>query len=217
MWDSLSVMEEGALGWYCRKLSESDFILVICSPGLHQTPQGHDGGEDEDDDDEDSPQENISSAMVALIAEELCRAKTTINDISRYITAVFEYSKQTDVPTVLGLATHYALTTDLPLLFSHLHGVALQQPGTCLKVESISEDFINHPAGEALRKAIEEAKVGLNSEQQQPHPKVNIWTEDLRLPSQQRVECSAIDSLKEWRAMAWPLALNSYGAAQCQV
>ncbi|KAL2103806.1 hypothetical protein ACEWY4_000674 [Coilia grayii] len=160
LWESLSLMEEGALGWYCRKLAESDYVLVICSPGLHQTP----GNKEDDGEDEDTPDQNISSAIVALIAEELCRTKARGDDISRYITAVFEYSKETDLPAVLALASHYTLTTDFPLLFSHLHGVALQQPGTCLKIENISEDYSKLPAGEALKKAILEAKVGLGEQ-----------------------------------------------------
>ncbi|XP_062397135.1 interleukin-17 receptor D [Sardina pilchardus] len=155
LWESLSLMEEGVLGWYCKKMAESDYVLVICSPGLHLRPQ---------ENKEDPPDQNMSSAIVAMIGEELCRTKAKGQDLSRYMTAMFDYSKETDVPVVFSLASHYSLTTDLPLLFSHLHGMALQQPGTCLQVEHISEDYSRLPAGEALQRAILEAKSELREQ-----------------------------------------------------
>lgn len=153
-------MEEGELGWYCNKIVESDHVLVICSPGLHPRPQekNYCGNE------EHSPDQSMIPAIVAIIGEELCRTKARGQDLSRYMTAIFDYTKETDVPAVLGLASHYALPTDFPLLFSHLHGVALRQPGTCLQIEHISEDYSKLPAGEALQRAIQEAKIGLSKQ-----------------------------------------------------
>ncbi|XP_012686441.2 interleukin-17 receptor D isoform X1 [Clupea harengus] len=160
LWESLSLMEDGVLGWYSRKIAESEYVLVICSSGLHHRPQEKkDGGKEED-----HPDQNMSSAIVAVIGEELCRAKARGQDLSKYITANFEYSKETDVPAVMGLASHYTLTADFPLLFSHIHGLALQQPGVCLQIEHISEDYYKLPAGEALQRAILEAKTGLSEQ-----------------------------------------------------
>ncbi|KAG5282617.1 hypothetical protein AALO_G00057970 [Alosa alosa] len=162
LWESLSLMEEGVLGWYCKKIVESDYVLVICSPGLHLRPQEKKDVPEE----EDPPDQNMSSAIVAMIGEELCRTKARGQDLSRYMTAMFDYSKETDMPVVFSLASHYNLTTDLPLLFSHLHGLALQQPGACLRIEHISEDYSRLPAGEALQRAILEATSELSEQQE---------------------------------------------------
>lgn len=153
-------MEEGELGWYCKKIVESDYVLVICSPGLHPRVEEKKDGSGE----ENPSDQNMTPAIVAMIGEELCRTKARGQDLSRYMTAIFDYSKETDVPAVLSLASHYTLTTDFPLLFSHLHRVALWQPGTCLQIEHISEDYSKLPAGEALQRAIQEAKTGLSEQ-----------------------------------------------------
>ncbi|XP_030623518.1 interleukin-17 receptor D [Chanos chanos] len=156
LWEALSLMQEGVLGWYSRKIKESDFVLVICSRGLHQRKQDREEGEEPNE----GWELNSSSSVITMIGEELWRTKTMGEDLIKYMTAIFEYSHENDVPAVLGLASRYTLTRDLPLLFSHLHGVALQRPGVCLQVEDISENgYTKQQAGAALRLAIEEAKI----------------------------------------------------------
>ncbi|XP_027000954.1 interleukin-17 receptor D isoform X3 [Tachysurus fulvidraco] len=151
LWDALRMTEEGDFGWYCRKMKESDFVLVICSNGLNQ--RQHNQREVEE-------RTNTSLAIIAMIGEELFRAKSLSQDISKYITATFEYSKSSDIPTMLSLASHYTLPEDLPLLFSHLHGVSLQKPGAYLQIENISENgYSKLPAGAALLLAIEDASI----------------------------------------------------------
>ncbi|XP_067301869.1 interleukin-17 receptor D [Pseudorasbora parva] len=154
MWEALSIMEEGSMGWYCRKMKECDFALVVCSRGLQQNQS-----EDEE------PLENTTLASVSMIGEEMCRAKALGLDLSKYMVAIFEYSQESDIPAALGLASRYTLTKDLPLLFSHLHGVALQKPGVYLQVENISESgYCKLPAGAALQLAIQEAKAQISKE-----------------------------------------------------
>ncbi|XP_036389840.1 interleukin-17 receptor D [Megalops cyprinoides] len=152
MWEALSLIEEGTMSWYCRRIQESDFVLVVCSRGLKQQ-LGRKAQE---------PREcwegDTSLVAVSLIGEELGRAKSKGHDLSKYMTVIFDYSKETDIPAVLGLASRYSLMRDLPLLFSHLHGVALQRPGQHLQVEHISEEgYCDLPAGAALKWAIYEA------------------------------------------------------------
>ncbi|XP_029292159.1 interleukin-17 receptor D [Cottoperca gobio] len=171
LWDSLSVAEEGSMAWHCRQIRESDFILVICSRGLnHRTnpPEGDD--EDEEADQRRHLGSNALSSDVAvqLIGEEVGRAKARGQDLSKYMSAIFEYSEETDIPTELRLVSNYMLTRDLQLLFSHLHGVALHRPGCYLKINHISEDgFTELPSGAALQWAIYEARMAIMAKRHQ--------------------------------------------------
>lgn len=158
LWDSLSVAEEGSLSWYSRQIRDCDFVLVLCSPGLSRPGSSRlsEGAEDEESSWET---ENSSvEAAVSLIGAELGRAKAKGQDLSKYMAAIFDYCKETDIPTELSLAPHYSLTSDFPLLFSHIHGVSLHRPGGYLKISHISEEgFTKLPAGAALQSAIQEA------------------------------------------------------------
>ncbi|XP_033484146.1 interleukin-17 receptor D [Epinephelus lanceolatus] len=167
LWNSLSVAEEGSMAWHCRQIRESDFILVICSQGLNHRPQPPQGGDDGEEVDRElvfGSNTFSSNAAVQLIGEEVGRAKTRGQDLSKYMAAIFEYSKETDIPTELRLVSHYMLPRDLQLLFSHLHGVALHRPGCYLKVNHISEEgFTELPAGAALQWAIYEARMAMTA------------------------------------------------------
>ncbi|KAM9351221.1 interleukin-17 receptor D [Symphorus nematophorus] len=172
LWDSLSVAEEGGMAWHCRQIRESDFILVICSRGLNhkpEPPEPEGDGEDEEDDGLGFWSNTFSSdAAIQLIGEEVGRAKARGQDLSKYMAAIFEYSEETDIPTELRLVSHYTLTSDLALLFSHLHGVALHSPGSYLKINHISEEgFTKLPAGAALQLAIYEAGMALRAKSHQ--------------------------------------------------
>ncbi|KAM6976992.1 interleukin-17 receptor D-like [Aplochiton taeniatus] len=161
LWDSLSMAEEGVMGWYCRRIKESDFVLVVCSQGLNPRESSDQDRHDEEEEEEEEGWEstgNNSAAAVALIGEELGRAKARGRDLSKYMAAIFEYSEERDVPLELGLLSCYKLPRDLPLLFSRLHGVALHRPGSRLEIEHISEEgFTKLPAGAALQWAIRNA------------------------------------------------------------
>lgn len=160
LWDSLSVAEEGSMPWHCRQIRESDFVLVMCSRDFNQRPKP-------EDDDGDEDQAYSSDAIIQLIGAEVGRAKARGQDLSKFMAAIFEYSEETDIPTELRLISHYVLTSDLPLLFSHLHGVALHRPGAYLKIDHISEKgFAKVPAGAALQWAIYEAGMALEGKGQ---------------------------------------------------
>ncbi|CAL8369075.1 unnamed protein product [Lota lota] len=168
LWDSLSLAEEGSIGWLCRQLQESDFVMVLCSRGLkHQPPaartpgrsnDGNNNNEEEEEEEKEEERGLICVAAVALIGEEVGRARARGKDLSKYMAAIFPHSEETDIPLELGLVSRYRLPGDLPLLFSHLHGVALHAPGSCLEVEHLSrEGLARVPAGAALLRAIAEA------------------------------------------------------------
>lgn len=167
LWDSLSVAEEGSMSWHCRQIRDSDFVLVICSAGLNQRCPDPEGDDEEEEEDRGLDFGSSSDAAIQLIGEEVGRAKARGQDLSKYMAAIFEYSEETDIPTELRLVSHYTLTSDLPLLFSHLHGVALHRPGGYLKINHISEEgFAKLPAGAALQWAIYEAGVAMKAKRQ---------------------------------------------------
>lgn len=144
------------MAWHCRQIQESDFVLVICSQGFGKRHKPAEPEEDEED--EEAPDSYVSDAVIRIIGAEVGRAKARGQDLSKYMSAVFEYSEETDIPTELRLVSHYTLMSDLPLLFSHLHGVALHRPGSYLKINHITEEgFATVPAGAALQRAIHEA------------------------------------------------------------
>ncbi|GAA6223553.1 interleukin-17 receptor D-like [Lates japonicus] len=169
LWDSLSMAEEGSMAWHYRQIRENDFILVICSRGLNcrpepPQPKGNDEDEDADRRLDIGSYAFSSDAAVQLIGEEVGRAKARGQDLSKYMAAIFEYSEETDIPSELNLVSRYMLTSDLPLLFSHLHGVALHRPGGYLKINHISEEgFAKLPAGAALQWAIYEAGMAMRA------------------------------------------------------
>lgn len=157
------------MSWYCRQIRECDFILVVCSRGLSRglaPPAGRDEEEDEDAGGRgrDFGPSSACDTAVRLIGEEVGRAKARGRDLSKYMAAIFEHSEEGDIPTELRLVPHYQLMCDLPLLFSHLHAVALHRPGGYLKINHISDEgFAQLPAGAALQLAVYEAGVELRA------------------------------------------------------
>lgn len=168
LWDSLGVAREGNMAWHYQQIQDSDFIMVICSRGLNHSP----GPPGIEGDNEDEAVERLdlganaftSDAAVQLIREEVGQAKARGQDLSKYMAAIFEYSEETDIPKELRLVSHYTLTRDLALLFSHLHGIPLYRPGGYLRINHISdESFTKLPAGAALQGAICEAGCALRA------------------------------------------------------
>lgn len=152
------------MSWYCRQIRECDFILVVCSQGLGLGLAPPTGRDEEVDWGRDFLPSSACDAAVRLIGEEVGRAKARGRDLSKYMAAIFEHSEERDIPAELRLVPHYQLMCDLPLLFSHLHAVALHRPGGYLKINHISDDgFAQLPAGAALQLAIYEAGVELRS------------------------------------------------------
>ncbi|XP_068196369.1 interleukin-17 receptor D isoform X2 [Antennarius striatus] len=176
MWETLSMAVEGNMAWYCRHIQESDFILVICSKGLSyksEPPEPDDSNIEEELDFESNA--FSSDTAVQLIREEVGRAKAKGRDLSKYMAAIFEYSEEEDIPNEMRLVSQYRLTTDLEVLFSHLHGVALHRPGGYLKINDFTEEgFSKLPAGAALQQAIYEAKIAMRAKDQRTMEKEDL-------------------------------------------
>ncbi|XP_061908291.1 interleukin-17 receptor D isoform X1 [Entelurus aequoreus] len=158
-WDSLEMSKEGQMAWYCRHIRDSDFILVVCSGGLCQRPQPSPQGVPKNMSEMSCEANLHSEVMVRLVGEEVGRAISGGEDLSKYMTAIFDYSEEKDVPMELRPVVRYKLTADLPLLFSRLHQVPLHSPGRYVSIKCISdEEFTEMPAGQALQQAISKAK-----------------------------------------------------------
>ncbi|CAJ1055405.1 interleukin-17 receptor D [Xyrichtys novacula] len=174
LWDSLSVAREGSMAWYCRQIRESNFILVICSRGLSIKPKPSEPEEDTENEEADrwldfGLNSFTADAAVQLVGEEVGCTTARGQDLSKYMSVSFEHCEETDIPTELRLVSHYVLTRDLPLLFSHLHNVALHRPGGYMKINNISEEgFTKLPAGAALQQAIYEAGMEMRSKRRHP-------------------------------------------------
>ncbi|XP_061760881.1 interleukin-17 receptor D-like isoform X2 [Nerophis ophidion] len=158
-WDSLEMSKEGQMSWYCRHIRDSDFILVVCSGGLlRQRPQPSPQGVPTNMSEMSCEASSHSKVMVSLMGEEVGRAISGGEDLSKYMTAIFDYSDEKDVPTELRPVVRYKLPADLPLLFSRLHQVPLHSPGRYVSIKCISEEeFTEMPAGQALQQAISAA------------------------------------------------------------
>ncbi|KAL4645852.1 interleukin-17 receptor D-like isoform X3 [Arapaima gigas] len=155
LWEAFALAEEGSMSWYCQRIQDSDFVLVICTERLGQQLSGWGRQAVRAE-----PGKGASAlAAVSLVGEQLGRARATGQNLSKFLTATFQYSRGVEVPGLLGLASHYTLMRDLPLLFSHLHQVVLHSPGRQLHVEHISEEaYLKLPAGAALLRAVSEAE-----------------------------------------------------------
>ncbi|XP_028308934.1 interleukin-17 receptor D isoform X2 [Gouania willdenowi] len=169
LWNSLSLAEEGYMAWYCRQIRESDFVLVVCSESLNRRPVSQNPSPESDEEELYKGLDmgfsfHSTDTVIPLIGAEVGRARAQNRDLSKYIAAIFEYSQETDIPTELQLISHYILMRDLPLLFSHLHGVPLHRPGVSLNIKHISkEGFTEVAAGAALQRAIIDAGSAVGS------------------------------------------------------
>ncbi|XP_032368882.1 interleukin-17 receptor D [Etheostoma spectabile] len=137
LWEHLEMCREGQMSWLSRQLDEADFIITVCSRGLRyyvekksrrgktpvsrrsnssssssSSPIGGSGGD-------------LFIVGVAMVAEKLRLAKQSegggAQELDRYMTVYFDYSTESDIPTMLSLAPRFKLMDQLPQLFSRLH------------------------------------------------------------------------------------------------
>ncbi|CAI5687298.1 interleukin-17 receptor D isoform X2 [Oreochromis niloticus] len=133
LWEHLEMCKEGQMSWLSRQLDEANFIITVCSKGLRyyvekksrrgKTPVSRRGN---------GSSSSITAVggdlfivAVAMIAEKLRQAKQTedsgTQEMNRYMAVYFDYSTESDIPTMLSLATRFKLMDQLPQLFSRLH------------------------------------------------------------------------------------------------
>lgn len=135
LWEHLEICKEGQMSWLSRQIDEAHFIITVCSRGLkHFVEKKSRKGK--------APASRASSSgagssgpagvagsasgelfivAVAMIAEKLREARQSAQDVSRFMAVYFDYSQESDVPTLLSLAPRYKLMDQLPQMFSRLH------------------------------------------------------------------------------------------------
>ncbi|XP_036066685.1 interleukin-17 receptor D isoform X2 [Oryzias melastigma] len=133
LWEHLEMCKEGQMSWLSRQLDEANFIITVCSKGLRyyvekksrkgKTPVCRRGNSSS------SPvggsHGDLFIAAVAMIAEKLRQVKQSEEsgdqDLNRYMTVYFDYSAESDIPTMLSLAPRLKMMDQLPQLISRLH------------------------------------------------------------------------------------------------
>ncbi|KAM6979744.1 interleukin-17 receptor D [Aplochiton taeniatus] len=139
LWEHLEICKEGQMSWLSRQLDEAHYIITVCSKGLRyyvekksrrgKTPvsrRGNGSGST------GSGCGELFIVTVAMIAEKLRAARLNDTDsapsqaLSRFMAVYFDYSTESDIPTMLSLAPRYKLMDQLPQLFGRLH--ANRQP-----------------------------------------------------------------------------------------
>ncbi|XP_044205251.1 interleukin-17 receptor D isoform X1 [Thunnus albacares] len=139
LWEHLEMCKEGQMSWLSRQLDEANFIITVCSKGLRyfvekksrrgKTPVSRRGTNSNNSSSSSSPTGGSGSDLfivtVAMIAEKLRMAKQSegggAQELNRFMTVYFDYSTESDIPTMLSLAPRFKLMDQLPQLFSRLH------------------------------------------------------------------------------------------------
>uniref|UniRef100_A0A8D0L3T5 Interleukin-17 receptor D n=1 Tax=Sphenodon punctatus TaxID=8508 RepID=A0A8D0L3T5_SPHPU len=119
LWDDLKICKEGQKDWLNKKISDSQFIIIVCSKGMKYFVEKknwkHKGSS------RDAGKGELFLVAVAMIAEKLRQAKQNSDDLCKFIAVYFDYSCESDIPGILDLTTKYKLMDNLPQLYSHLH------------------------------------------------------------------------------------------------
>ncbi|XP_066528507.1 interleukin-17 receptor D [Hoplias malabaricus] len=160
LWEHLEICKEGQVSWLSRRIDEAHFLLTVCSKGMkYFVEKRHRRGK------ATSKEKNIDSnlapgsgdvggrdlfvAAVAMIAEKLHEARRSSSDLSRFLAVYFDYSRESDVPASLGLASRFKLMEQLPQLLAQLHSRHLGQPPSVSK-----RNYFRSRAGRSLYVAI---------------------------------------------------------------
>ncbi|XP_034725367.1 interleukin-17 receptor D [Etheostoma cragini] len=135
LWEHLEMCREGQMSWLSRQLDEADFIITVCSRGLRyyvekksrrgKTPVSRRSNNSSSSSPIGGSGGDLFIVGVAMVAEKLRLAKQSegggAQDLNRYMTVYFDYSTESDIPTMLSLAPRFKLMDQLPQLFSRLH------------------------------------------------------------------------------------------------
>ncbi|KAM9813728.1 interleukin-17 receptor D [Neosynchiropus ocellatus] len=133
LWEHLEMCKEGQMSWLSRQLDEANFIITVCSKGLRyftekksrkgKAPVGRRGNGSGSQ--AGGSSSDLFVVTVAMIAEKLRQAKQSEPDaapeLDRYMAVYFDYSNESDIPTMLSLAPRLKLMDQLPQLFARLH------------------------------------------------------------------------------------------------
>ncbi|XP_041081054.1 interleukin-17 receptor D [Polyodon spathula] len=148
LWEHLEICKEGQMEWLSRQISEAHFIITVCSKGMkycvekRRNRQGSGAGR------------QLFVVAVSLIAEKLRQARQSSQDLAPFLAVYFDYSRESDIPAVLDLATKYKLMEQLPQLYSRLHSqhpsLPEREPQPCIS----KRNYFRSQAGRALYLAI---------------------------------------------------------------
>ncbi|XP_043934703.1 interleukin-17 receptor D isoform X2 [Protopterus annectens] len=119
LWEHLEICKEGQMDWLSRQISESHFIIVVCSKGMKYFVEKK--NRKQKGVIRENGKRDLFIVAVSMIAEKLRQAKQNSDDISKFIAVYFDYSRESDIPGILDLARKYKLMDNLPQLYSHLH------------------------------------------------------------------------------------------------
>ncbi|CAB1314571.1 unnamed protein product, partial [Coregonus sp. 'balchen'] len=159
LWEHLQICKEGQMTWLSRQIDEAHYIITVCSKGLKyyiekksrrgKSPARTSGGGGAANGSE------LFIVAVAMIAEKLCEARQKDQDLSRFMAVYFDYSHESDIPTMLSLAPRFKLMNQLPQMFSRLHSRQLSLPERQPQPLNISKrNYFRSKSGRSLYVAI---------------------------------------------------------------
>ncbi|XP_019392441.1 PREDICTED: interleukin-17 receptor D isoform X1 [Crocodylus porosus] len=153
LWEDLKICKEGQKEWLNQKISESQFIIIVCSKGMKYFVEKknwkHKGTS------KDIGKGELFLFAVSTIAEKLRQAKQNSDDLCKFIAVYFDYSCEGDIPGILDLSTKYKLMDNLPQLYSHLHSRDLSCQDSEVYLVNISKrNYFRNKSGRSLYVAI---------------------------------------------------------------
>lgn len=153
LWEDLKICKEGQKEWLIQKISESQFIIIVCSKGMKYFVEKknwkHKGTS------RDIGKGELFVFAVSTIAERLRQAKQNSDDLCKFIAVYFDYSCEGDIPGILDLSTKYKLMDNLPQLYSHLHSKDLSfQDSEVYPVNISKRNYFRSKSGRSLYVAI---------------------------------------------------------------
>uniref|UniRef100_A0A4W5M3Q3 Interleukin-17 receptor D n=1 Tax=Hucho hucho TaxID=62062 RepID=A0A4W5M3Q3_9TELE len=153
LWEHLQICKEGQMSWLSRQIDEAHYIITVCSKGLKYYLEKNRRGK--------SPARGAANGAelfivaVAMIAEKLCEARRKDQDLSRFMAVYFDYSHESDIPTMLRLAPKFKLMDQLPQMFGRLHSRQLSLPEREPQPLNISKrNYFRSKSGRSLYVAI---------------------------------------------------------------
>ncbi|KAJ8259893.1 hypothetical protein GJAV_G00174640 [Gymnothorax javanicus] len=160
LWEHLEMCKEGQMGWLSQQLEEAHFIITVCSKGMKyfvekKNRRNKGGGASRGAGTGGSGGGDLFVVAVAMIAEKLRQARQSSADLSRFMAVYFDYSRESDVPSLLDLAPRFKLMDQLPQLFGRLHSRQLSLPEREPPPHSVSKrNYFRSRSGRALYVAI---------------------------------------------------------------
>uniref|UniRef100_A0AAY5KLR0 Interleukin-17 receptor D n=1 Tax=Esox lucius TaxID=8010 RepID=A0AAY5KLR0_ESOLU len=161
LWEHLQICKEGQMSWLSRKIDEAHYIITVCSKGLKyyvekksrrgKSPARTSAGGDS----AVASGSELFIVAVAMIAEKLSEARQRDQDLSRFMAVYFDYSHESDIPTILSLAPKFKLMDQLPQMFGRLHSLQLSLPEREPQPLNISKrNYFRSKSGRSLYVAI---------------------------------------------------------------